>query len=233
MVSRPSCGRSGSSSRSVPGCRAWTVRGTSSRGATSVTSRVSRLVASGPWIGPHGRTRRSTCRNPRRCTRRSRRSGTRPGVLVRAAWLPDRPVGALQVGAPAIRRQQSRAVLQPVRVRDRRRQRPIDGRAPAPRMGAADDPGGEPQPGGDAADDRPRQALHGRPELREPDDLGSSSPWRDPQRLDEGVAPQPGAEPQAAHRRDRRRVHCRDRPGCGDRFRHDRRAHPGSVDDRV
>ena len=55
-----------------------------------------------------------------------------PGVLVRAARLPDRPVGPVEVGAPAVRREPPRAVLQPVRLRHRRRQRSVDGHPQLP-----------------------------------------------------------------------------------------------------
>ena len=63
--------------------------------------------------------------------------------------------------------------------------------------------------------------------------VGPSPPRADPQHPDEGVAAEPGAEPQVAHRRDHRRVPRRDRARRRDRFRHDRRAHPGRVDDRA
>ena len=68
-----------------------------------------------------------------RVDRRAAARGAR--ALVRAARLPDRPLGAVEVGAPALRRQPPRAVLQPLRVRHRRRQRPVDGDAPAARSG--------------------------------------------------------------------------------------------------
>ena len=41
------------------------------------------------------------------------------------------------------------------------------------------------------------QALHGRPQFREPDHLRPSASRADPQHHDEGAAAQPGAEPEA------------------------------------
>ena len=152
-ASRPRCGRSASSSRSVPACRRWTGRGTRSRGPTdltpdgAVTTTDTKPTVQWPaWENAAFYNQDPEAMYASIAAQRQRR----PGVLVRAARLPDRPLGAVEVGAPALRRQPPRAVLQPVRVRHRRRQRSVDGDAPAARSGRRTTlREGEPDPGRD------------------------------------------------------------------------------------
>jgi hypothetical protein len=83
------------------------------------------------WNGPARKTPRSICKNPRSGVRRWPPQRRAAPVYWYAREVRHRAVAAVEVRAPALCREPSRAVLEQVRSRHRRRQRAVDRDTPA------------------------------------------------------------------------------------------------------